>query len=214
MLNILFATSNPGKVVRYKKFFNNSHVKIYTCQELGIPLPQVDESLDTEKENSAEKAREYYSQLIKSEVELPKGKWITLGLDTGLYFEGVSRLEQPGPHIRTIAGAGVFKETQEETFSKMATYYSALAKKYGGKVNGYFKDVFTIYDGQEIVHSEAKRPITLVDTMFFKDLNFPVASFFKVKDKYFHEFDNDEYLEYIEPSFKALKGILEPKKGN
>ena len=211
MLNILFATSNPGKVVRYQKFFNNSKVRIYTCQELGIPLPLVDDSNETEIQNSAQKAKEYYSQLIKSEVELPKGKWIALGLDTGLYFEGVSRLEQPGPHIKTIAGAGVFKETQEETFSKMATFYSALAKKYGGKVDGFFKDAFAIYDGQNLTQSEAKRPVTLVDTMFFKDLNFPIASFLKVKDKYFHEFDNDDYLSYIEPSFKSLKGVLEAK---
>jgi inosine/xanthosine triphosphate pyrophosphatase family protein len=211
MLNILFATSNPGKVVRYKKFFKNDDVKIYTCQELGIPLPQVDEDADTEKQNSEEKAKQYFSSLIESEVELPKGKWMTLGLDTGLYFEGVNRKEQPGPHIKTIAGAGVFKETQEETFSKMAIYYSALAKKYGGKVNGFFKDVFTLYDGQELLQSEAKRPITLVDTMFFKDINFPVGSFFKVRDKYFHEFTDDEYLEYINPSFQALKNIVEKK---
>jgi inosine/xanthosine triphosphate pyrophosphatase family protein len=208
MLNILFATSNPGKAVRYKRFFNDENINIYTCQELGIPLPEVDEDATSEIINSQEKAKKYFSSLIQSEVELPKGKWIALGLDTGLYFEGVSRLEQPGPQIKERAGAGVFKETQEETFHKMATYYTSLAKKYGGKVSGYFKDVFTIFDGQQMLQSEALRPIILVDTMYVKDINFPIASFFKVADKYFHEFTDEEYLNYVKPSFEALKTIV------
>jgi hypothetical protein len=208
MLNILLATSNPGKAVRYKRFFNGEAVKIYTCQELGISLPEVDEDYDLEEQNAEEKALKYYSALIKSEVDLPKGKWMTMGVDTGLYFHNVGRREQPGPHVKAIAGAGVFTETVEETFNKMATFYSGLTKKYGGKLDGYFRDAYTIYDGQRTLQEKATRPIVMVDTMYVKDLNFPINSFIKVGNKYINEFDDTDYINYISPSFKAVGKLI------
>jgi inosine/xanthosine triphosphate pyrophosphatase family protein len=212
MLNILFATTNPGKVLRYRRLFQNDKIKFYSCQDIGILPPQVAEDADTETENSVEKAKRYYEALSESEVELPKGKWVCLGVDTGLYFENVSRLEQPGPHVQNIAGAGVFGENEEEKFQKMATYYSALAKKYGGSVKGYFKDVFTFYDGHNTIQESSLRPIELVDTMYFKDINFPVASFIKYKRKYIHEFSNDEYKEYMKPSHESINILLDKVK--
>lgn len=208
MLNILLATSNPGKAVRYKRFFNSENINIYTCQDLGIDLPLVDEDSDLEEQNADEKARKYYNSLIKSEVELPKGRWLSMGVDTGLYFNGVGRKEQPGPHVKGIAGAGVFRETQEEAFAKMATYYSALAKKYGGKLNGYFSDAYSLFDGQQIIHEKAIRPVELVDTMYLKDVNFPINSFLKVGEKYINEFENTDYLNYISPSFNAVGHLI------
>ncbi|MGL4758282.1 MAG: non-canonical purine NTP pyrophosphatase [Patescibacteria group bacterium] len=208
MLNILLATSNPGKAVRYKRFFNSQDIKIYTCQELGIELPAVDEDADNEEVNSEEKAKKYFRALTNSEVDLPKGKWISMGVDTGLYFDSVGRREQPGPHVKGIAGAGVFRETQEETFQKMAVYYSALAKKYGGRLHGYFRDSYTLYDGQKTLQQDAKRPIELVDTMYLKDVNFPINSFLKVEGKYINEFSDEDYINYIAPGFKAVGKLI------
>jgi inosine/xanthosine triphosphate pyrophosphatase family protein len=208
MLNILFATSNPGKLLRYKKYYSGSEFNFYSCTDLGIEIPCILEDGTTEKDNALIKANGYYNALMGSEVELPKGKWIVLSLDTGLYFDKVNKLEQPGSHIKRIAGAGVFNETIEEKFSKMSVFYSALAKKYGGKLDGYFRDIFILYNGQKTQTVEAKRCITLTDTMHTKDLNFPIGSYFKVEDKYFHELDDTEYKKYLEPSFSALNAAL------
>lgn len=208
MPNILLATSNPGKFHRYKKLLETDKIKFYSCKDIGLDIPTIEEDLDTEKENSVLKAKSYYDQLISSEIDLPKGKWLTLALDTGLYFDKVNRLEQPGPHIKKLAGAGVFGEVQEETFQKMAVFYSALAKKYGGTIDGYFQDVFTLYDGITLISEESRRDISLVDTPYFKDLNFPIASFLKVGDKYFHEFSDQDYLNYLEPSCQTFKKLI------
>ena len=113
-----------------------------------------------------------------------------------------------GAHIKKLAGAGVFGEVQEETFQKMAVFYSSLAKKYGGLINGYFQDVFTLYDGINLTSTESRRNISLVDTQYFKDLNFPIASFLKVGDKYFHEFTDQDYLNYLDPSYQAIKKLV------
>lgn len=208
MLNILFATTNHGKLLRYKKYYADSDYRFYSCAELGLNLPDVMDDESTEEENAIKKAVAFHNILLKSDVELPKGKWVVVSVDTGLYFEKVHKLEQPGCHIKRIAGAGVFKETKEETFSKMATFYSSLAKKYGGEIEGCFKDVFCIFDGQKSMTVRAKRSITLTDTMHTKDLLFPVGSFFKVKGQYFHELTDQEYTEYLKPSFQALDKLL------
>ena len=91
MINILLATSNPGKFFRYKKLLETEKIKFYNCKDIGLALPTIEEDMDTEKENSILKAKGYYDQLISSEIELPKGKWLTLALDTGLYFDKVNR---------------------------------------------------------------------------------------------------------------------------
>jgi hypothetical protein len=188
--------------------FTETNIRFYSCQDLGIDMPELAEDADSEMDNSADKAKQYYQALIRSEIELPKGKWVCIGVDTGLYFDNVSRLEQPGPHVKHIAGAGVFGETQEEKFQKMAVYYSSLAKKYGGSVQGYFKDAFSVYDGQQLLQNTSVRPIELVDTMYFKDINFPISSFIKYKRKYIHEFTDTDYQDYMANSHQSLKELI------
>lgn len=209
MINVLFATTNHGKVMRYKKYYTDTKkINFYSCNELNINLPNFEEDGKTETENAIIKAHAFQDALIKSEVELPKGKWVVISLDTGLYFDKVSKLEQPGTHVKRIAGAGVFGETPEQTFQKMSTYYSSLARKYGSKLKGYFRDSYCVKDGEKEYCISANRYITLTDTMYTKDINFPVASYFKVGEKYYHELDDNEYKDFLQPSFDALDELL------
>jgi Ham1 family len=212
MLNILFATTNPGKLMRYQKHYSASKYEgkytFYTLSQLGIKNPDHYDDDYTEQENAVHKADVFYNTLRHSDVDLPKGKWIVVSLHTGLYFDQVKNLEQPGAHIKRASGAGIFEGNDEEVFKQMSEYYSKLAKKYGGQLTGHFLDVFCIYDGITGFCQSAKRPITLDANMHTKDIMFPINSFLKIDNKFYHELDDSEYKKFLAPMFKALDGLL------
>ncbi len=53
--------------------------------------------------------------------------------DSGLYFNELKEEEQPGIHVRRING----KELSDD---EMIQYYASLAKRYGGKITGRYKN--------------------------------------------------------------------------
>ena len=60
--------------------------------------------------------------------------------DSGLYFDEVKEEEQPGIHVRRING----KELSDD---EMIEYYASLAKRYGGRITGRYRNaIYFIMD--------------------------------------------------------------------
>lgn len=101
---------------------------------------------NTPLENATKKAWSYYKQL-----GCP-----VYSTDTALYFEGVSKDDQPGAFVKRIHGENL----EGREFQK---YYMAMAKKYGGKIKAYYKNAICLiidentiyqYDGKDIWSEE------------------------------------------------------------
>ncbi len=166
-----------------------------------ISLSKVDAREDGENEfvNSEIKAKAYF---YASGV-------ISLSLDTGFYVENLPDNQQPGKHVQRIAGVLEF-DSDEVRYQKMVDYYINIAKSQGGTAMAYFKDVFCLFDGKKIMFSEGKRPFLLTTKINQKDVNFPIASIYKVPqfDKYYHDLNEAQMLEYIKPSLIAASKLV------
>ena len=130
-MEVLFATTNPAKINRYKEKLEKSGIKVLTLKDLDLNI-EVEETGKTAIENACIKAKTYGDISNK----------ITIGLDTNLFFENVKEEEQPGTHVRRVNGKTL---TDEE----MIKYYKNLANKYGGKITAKWVNGIAIYNGKE-----------------------------------------------------------------
>jgi len=205
MSTILFATHNPAKVKRYLQPLANIGIHLVTANDIDLIVKDPVEDGSNEWENAKIKATAYFLALSDSQKQTIQG---TLSLDTGVYFEGVTDDEQPGKHVQRIAGAGGEHETDDERFEKMGAFYSGLATRYGGFLNGYFLDSFCFFDGKNYHKVEAKRTFVLTSTMFFKDVHFPISSFYTVNGVPYHQLSPQQMQQFIQPSVNALVDLL------
>jgi thioredoxin reductase (NADPH) len=193
---VIFATHNPSKVERINKYIKIPKLTIESPKSLLHVL----ENGNNEYENAKLKATAYFEKF-----QMP-----CFALDTGLYFVGVEDSEQPRQNVQSIAGA-TDEDTDEIRFQKMTTWYSNLATKYGGNLEGYWLDVYVLFDGKKYYTSECRRALTLTPDIFEKDVHLPVASLYKLQDfgdKYYHELTSEQKEEYMQPSMTALAQVL------
>ena len=115
-MKVLFATTNPAKVKKYKELLKEKGVELITIKELDFKLP-IDENGKDAIENAYIKAKTYYD----------KTKMPTIGMDNNLFIEELPEEKQPGTHVRRING----KELNDE---EMIEYYTNLVKENGGKL--------------------------------------------------------------------------------
>lgn len=118
MKQILFATTNPAKIIYYTEELQKQGLEVLTLKDLNIQL-EVEENGKTAEENAAIKAKAYYEA----------SGITTISVDDNLFIEGFC--VQPGNNIRRIQG----KRLDDE---EMLSYYTAKIKQLGGKVNGYW----------------------------------------------------------------------------
>jgi thioredoxin reductase len=194
---ILFATHNPSKVERMKKFLGNESVNVQSPKELNLDSFEVDENGETEMDNAKLKAEAFFGK-----YNIP-----SIGLDSGVYFEGVADDEQPGRHIQRIAGAGM-GEDDETRFRLMTDFYIALAKKYGGSLRGYFLDAYSLFDGKNHISGTAQRQFVLRDQQFHKDVHFPIACLYTVGGKPVKDLTESEEFAFVQPSMNCINHIL------
>ena len=194
---VLFATHNPSKVERMRKFLGNKSVELKSPVELNLESFEVEENGDTEMENAKLKAEAFFNKYNISSI----------ALDSGLYFEGVSEDEQPGRHIQRIAGAGK-GEDDEKRFSLMTEYYINLAKKYGGSIRGFFLDAYSLFDGKSHITGTAQRHFVLRDKQFHKDVHFPIACLYTVGGKPVKDLTETEEYEFVKPAMDCANHIL------
>ena len=115
-MKVLFATTNPAKVKKYKDSLKERGIELITIKDLDYKLP-IDENGKNAIENAYIKAKTYYDK-----TQMP-----TIGMDNNLFIEELPEERQPGTHVRRING----KELNDE---EMIEYYTNLVKENGGKL--------------------------------------------------------------------------------
>jgi leucyl-tRNA synthetase len=198
--NIFLGTTNHGKLRRWKQELNFNGVNFVTHTDLNLDLSNPTETGETELENARIKAKSYYQQ-----TGIP-----SLSGDTGLYLVGIDEADQPGEKTNRVAG--VLETDDENTkWQKMIAYYQGLAKKYGGKIEAYFTDVFVLYDGFSFYQCEGRREITITETVTHTEKkHFPLCNLYTTKSsgKYYYDMDQSEMLQFTAPSRIAATEML------
>ena len=130
-MKILFATKNPAKIRRYVNELEKRNIEVLTIKDLDISL-HVEENGKDALENAYIKAKAYYEATGLT----------TIAVDDNLYLEELPEDKQPGTHVRRVKG-------KELTDEEMITYYTDLARKYGGRLTGKWIYGMVIYNGKE-----------------------------------------------------------------
>ncbi len=115
-MKVLFATTNPAKVRRYKDALEEKGIELITLKDLDFKL-KIEENGKDAIENAYIKAKAYYDA-----TKIP-----TIGMDNSLFIEELPKEKQPGTYVRRVNG----KELNDD---EMIEYYTSLAKEYGGKL--------------------------------------------------------------------------------
>ena len=115
-MQVLFATTNPAKVKKYRDLLKEKGIELVTIKDLDFKL-DIDENGKDAIENAYIKAKTYYD----------KTKIPTIGMDNNLFIEESPEEKQPGTHVRRING----KELNDD---EMITYYTNLVKENYGKL--------------------------------------------------------------------------------
>lgn len=131
-MKILFATKNPAKIRRYVNELKKRNIEVLTIKDLDISL-HIEENGKNALENAYIKAKTYYDGTGLT----------TIAVDDNLYLEELPEHKQPGTHVRRVEG-------RELTDEEMITYYTDLARQYGGRLTGKWIYGMVIYNGQEI----------------------------------------------------------------
>ena len=115
-MQVLFATTNPAKVKKYRDLLKEKGIELVTIKDLDFKL-DIDENGKDAIENAYIKAKTYYD----------KTKIPTIGMDNNLFIEELPEEKQPGTHVRRING----KELNDD---EMIKYYTNLVKENYGKL--------------------------------------------------------------------------------
>ena len=183
-MKVLFATTNPAKVKKYKDRLEKRGVELITIKDLDLNL-HVEESGKNALENAYIKAKAYYNAT----------KIITIGMDNNLFIDELPEEKQIGTHVRRING----KELNDD---EMIDYYTNLVKEYGGKLTAKWVYGMVIYNGKE------KKEFTWSKSNFYfvdkpsdkRNPGYPLDSISIIPEynKYLVELTDEEKKEYNE----------------
>lgn len=130
MMKILYGTTNNGKLQAMKTAVKLLDIELISLNEVDGELPSINENGITPLDNAEIKARAYYEAF-----HMP-----VFSCDSGLYFDELEEEEQPGIHVRRVNG-------KELSDGEMIQYYASLAKRYGGKITGRYRNaIYFILD--------------------------------------------------------------------
>ncbi len=201
-MKILLASTNGGKIERFKKLLETVDPAIEVCGPTDFQIEGIDveETADTLLGNAELKVQAYAGK-----VDVP-----ILGNDTGFYVEGEGFIETPK---RTALGEHNEKDlTQEEISEKVLNFWRSIATKHGGKVDAAWIEVFVVlYPDGKMVSAESKREIILTDQTFGEPHpQMPIRSlyFSKTTNKPSILHTNEEELLELEPVTEALRKVL------
>ncbi len=147
-MELLFATSNPSKVERFKKQLLKHNITIKSLKDINTVL-DVEETGKDGIENALIKARAYYQEL-----NIP-----IMAMDDNLYLDNVPENKQPGVFVRRING-------QRLTDEELLSYYIDLVKAYGinNRINASWSyGLAIIKDDKEYTYSFKKDSFYLID---------------------------------------------------
>ena len=126
-MKVLFATTNPAKVGKYKEALSERNIELITLKDLDLNL-NVEENGKNCMENALIKAKAYYEET----------GIISIGMDNSLFIEELPEEKQPETHVRRVNG-------KELTDEEMIEYYTGLVKEYGGKLTAKWVYGMVIY---------------------------------------------------------------------
>lgn len=152
MTTLLYGTTNEAKLAAMRNSLKDLPVDIIGLKDTGREIPEVDEVGNSPLENASIKAKAYYEAFC-----MP-----VFSCDSGLYFENIPDIEQPGLYVRRREGRNLDDE-------EMIEYYADLAHRYGGRLIGRYRNaICLVLDKEEIYTSEdislATEPFYLVET--------------------------------------------------
>lgn len=180
-MKVLFATTNPAKVEKYKNELEKRGIELVTLKDLDIKL-NVNENGKNAIENAYIKAKAYYDVT----------KITTIGMDNNLFIEELPEEKQPGTHVRRING----KELNDE---EMIEYYTNLVKEYGGKLTAKWVYGMVIYDGKDVKeHTWSKSHFYFINKPSEKrNPGYPLDSISIMPEynKYFVDLTNEDKIE-------------------
>ncbi len=130
-MDVLFATTNPAKVRRFKLPLAEEGINLLSISDIKKKIDVKEDGKDA-LENAIIKARAYYNLT----------KLITIGMDDNLFIEGIPDDKQPGTFVRRVNG----KELNDD---EMIEYYSNLVKEHGGKLKAKWVYGIAICNGKE-----------------------------------------------------------------
>ncbi len=139
---VVFATTNPHKIERFKAYFQPLGLKVITPPELNHL--EVAEDGKTPKENATKKAMAGFKVSGKP----------TFGVDYWLRIEGFPQELQPGPYVRRIF-LGSNNEHKDATDEEMLNYYTEQIAKLGGKTNGTWISAIALVINPSLKFSES-----------------------------------------------------------
>lgn len=187
-MKVLFATTNPAKVGKYKKALEEKGIDLITINDLDFEL-DIEESGKNAIENAYIKAKAYYDA-----TKMP-----TIGMDNCLFIEGIPEEKQPGTHVRRVNG-------KELTDDEMIEYYTNLVKQYGNKLIAKWVYGMVIYNENGTKeYSWSKSDFYLVDKPCEKrNPGYPLDSISVMPEnnKYWLELTEKEKLKNKEASNK------------
>lgn len=199
-MKILYGTTNKGKLQAMKSAVKSLDIELIGLNDLDCKIPRIDENGNTPLENAEIKAKAYYEVF-----HMP-----VFSCDSGLYFDELKEEEQPGIHVRRIHG----KELSDD---EMIQYYASLAKQYGGKITGRYRNaIYFILDENHHYSSMdlsiATEPFVLVAEPHVKRVDgFPLDSLSidMASGKYYYDLKTKDVSTSVDDGVREFfSGIL------
>ena len=192
-MKLLFATTNPAKVGKYKKALEEREIELITLKDLDFEL-NIEENGKNAIENAYIKAKAYYDA-----TKIP-----TIGMDNSLFIEELPEEKQPGTHVRRVNG----KTLNDE---EMIEYYTNLVKEYGGKLTAKWVYGMVMCDENGVrEYSWSKDHFYFVDKPCEKrNSGYPLDSISIVPEfnKYLVELTEEDKKQYKKKD--DVKGVIE-----
>lgn len=135
-ITLLYGTGNPAKLNDMRKALSSLDLEIVGLRDMEKAAPDVPENGNDPLENACEKAMAYY-RFYKIPV---------FSCDSGLYFDGVPDVDQPGINVRNIGGKRL-------SDSEMIVYYGLKARQYGKLKARYKNAICLVMSESEIYKS-------------------------------------------------------------
>lgn len=142
-MQILYGTTNQAKLDFMKRIIEPLGIKMIGLKDLNQPVPVVNEDGKNPLENARIKAEAYYKAF-----SVP-----VFSCDSGLFFDGIEEVLQPGTHIRRVNG----KELSDE---EMIEYYSELAKMHNGQLVGRYRNAIYFIADEKTTFSSMDESLT------------------------------------------------------
>lgn len=205
MKTILFATTNPSKLLRFKNFLRDLDLNILSLQDLGYKIEEPKEKGNTPVEIAINKAKYYYDNL--------KIKYPVVTQDDTMEYLNIPELKD----VQLSIKGPVVKEYGEFSVDNAIKYYTNLAKKYGGKIKIRYNYGFGICSDNILKGEDAELNCYLVSEQSKLILpGYPLSAISKVivnnKEVFYSDMTLEEQVMSDEDLARAVKYLLSEMK--